>query len=82
MGLLTEGVCTPLSWKETKKHADFVKKQGIRQFINMYHRHKFRNNDSLKWGDEVSGFFLLNTMGFYKFFSFVETSIFGNYLIM
>ena len=51
MGLLSEG--SPLSWVETKKHADHVRKHGIKQFINMYHKLKGRTNDDLKWGDEV-----------------------------
>ena len=51
MGLLSEG--TPLSWQETKKHCDHVRKHGILQFINQYHLLKNRKNDCLKWGDEV-----------------------------
>lgn len=51
MGLLTEG--SPLSWEETKKHADHVRKHGIQQFINLYARLKDRKGDVLKWGDEV-----------------------------
>ena len=51
MGLLSEGL--PLSWEETKKYADHVRKHGILQFINIYNRLKDRANDCLKWGDEV-----------------------------
>lgn len=51
MGLLTEG--NPLSWEETKQLADHVRKHGIEQFINLYHRLKDREGDILKWGDEV-----------------------------
>lgn len=51
MGLLSEG--SPLSWKETKQWADTVRNQGILQFINLYHKLKNRQNDVLKWGDEV-----------------------------
>ena len=51
MGLLSEG--SPLSWEETKKYADHVRKHGILQFINIYNRLKDRANDCLKWGDEV-----------------------------
>ncbi|GFS80159.1 glutamate--cysteine ligase catalytic subunit [Nephila pilipes] len=51
MGLLTEG--SPLSWEETKKYADHVRRHGIVQFIKLYHRLKDRQNDCLKWGDEV-----------------------------
>lgn len=51
MGLLSQG--SPLSWEETKKHADYVRRHGIRQFLNIYHRVKERQRDVLKWGDEV-----------------------------
>ncbi|CAL1290589.1 unnamed protein product [Larinioides sclopetarius] len=51
MGLLTEG--SPLTWEETKKYADHVRKHGILQFIKLYHRLKDRQNDCLKWGDEI-----------------------------
>lgn len=51
MGLLSEG--NPLSWEETKELADHVRKHGIEQFINLYHRLKDREGDILKWGDEV-----------------------------
>lgn len=51
MGLLSEG--TPLSWPETKKHADHVREHGIKQFINQFHQLKGRQGDCLKWGDEV-----------------------------
>ena len=52
MGLLSEG--SPLEWPETKKWRDHVKKHGIQQFINQYHKLKDRANDCLKWGDEVN----------------------------
>ena len=51
MGLLSEG--SPLSWEETKKHADHVRKHGIQQFINQYQKLKKREKDVLYWGDEV-----------------------------
>ncbi|XP_006825030.1 glutamate--cysteine ligase catalytic subunit-like, partial [Saccoglossus kowalevskii] len=51
MGLLTEG--SPLSWEETKKYADHVRKHGINQFLNIYKKLKDRTGDTLKWGDEV-----------------------------
>lgn len=38
MGLLSEG--NPLSWPETKKLSDHVRKHGIIQFINLYARLK------------------------------------------
>lgn len=51
MGLLSTGKA--LSWEETKKHADLVRKVGIQQLIAHYHRLKDRTNDQLKFGDEV-----------------------------
>lgn len=51
MGLLSEG--SPLSWEETKRLADHVRKHGIIQFINLYHKLKDRQGDILRWGDEV-----------------------------
>lgn len=51
MGLLSEG--KPLTWEETKKHAELVKKTGVLQFLATYHRLKDRPRDELKWGDEV-----------------------------
>ncbi|XP_061410150.1 glutamate--cysteine ligase catalytic subunit [Lethenteron reissneri] len=51
MGLLSQG--SPLSWADTKKHADHVREHGVRQFINIYNRLKERQGDVLKWGDEV-----------------------------
>lgn len=52
MGLLSEG--SPLSWEETKKKADHVRKHGVKQFINQYNKLKDRQKDVLYWGDEVS----------------------------
>ncbi|KAK1170903.1 glutamate--cysteine ligase catalytic subunit-like [Acipenser oxyrinchus oxyrinchus] len=51
MGLLTQG--SLLNWEETKKYADHVRKHGIIQFLNIYNKAKDRQNDVLKWGDEV-----------------------------
>ncbi|XP_078356299.1 glutamate--cysteine ligase catalytic subunit-like [Oculina patagonica] len=51
MGLLSLG--TPLTWSETKQYADHVRKHGILQLIHIYHKQKDRENDCLKWGDEV-----------------------------
>lgn len=51
MGLLSEG--SPLSWEETKKLSDHVRKHGVIQFINLYKRLRDRQGDVLKWGDEV-----------------------------
>ncbi|CAG2242989.1 GCLC [Mytilus edulis] len=44
---------TPLSWEEITNNLDGVKKQGIRQFIYQYKKHKDRRNDPLYWGDEI-----------------------------
>ncbi|XP_072498575.1 glutamate--cysteine ligase catalytic subunit isoform X2 [Notamacropus eugenii] len=51
MGLLSQG--SPLSWEETKRHADHVRRHGILQFLHIYHAVKERHKDVLKWGDEV-----------------------------
>ena len=51
MGLLSEG--KPLTWAETKKHAELVKETGVLQFLATFHRLKERPRDELKWGDEV-----------------------------
>lgn len=57
MGLLSEG--SPLSWEETEKYANHVRQHGVIQFIKLYHRLKDRQNDCLKWGDEVFYFSLI-----------------------
>ncbi|XP_036269926.1 glutamate--cysteine ligase catalytic subunit isoform X4 [Pipistrellus kuhlii] len=51
MGLLSQG--SPMSWEETKRHADHVRRHGILQFLHIYHAVKDRHRDVLKWGDEV-----------------------------
>ncbi|XP_071469409.1 glutamate--cysteine ligase catalytic subunit isoform X2 [Marmota flaviventris] len=51
MGLLSQG--SPLSWEETKRYADHVRRHGILQFLHIYHAVKDRHKDVLKWGDEV-----------------------------
>ncbi|XP_022239246.1 glutamate--cysteine ligase-like [Limulus polyphemus] len=51
MGLLTEG--TPLSWQETKKWVDHVRRQGVLQFIKLFNKQRNRGDDVLKWGDET-----------------------------
>ncbi|MFH4976819.1 hypothetical protein AB6A40_003528 [Gnathostoma spinigerum] len=51
MGLLTQG--HPLSWEETVPYVDYIKKHGIIQFIELYHRLKNREGDQLRWGDEI-----------------------------
>ena len=62
MGLLSEG--KPLTWAETKKHAELVKKTGVLQFLATFHRLKERPRDELKWGDEVGNRFLIGTIIF------------------
>ena len=47
------GKGTPLSWADTKKHSDLVRRVGVKQFLALYKNFKDRNNDVLKWGDEV-----------------------------
>ncbi|CAC5380898.1 GCLC [Mytilus coruscus] len=44
---------TPLNWEEIKNNLACVKKQGIRQFIYQYKKHKDRRDDPLYWGDEI-----------------------------
>lgn len=51
MGLLSEG--KPLSWSEAAEKADYVREQGIIQFLNQYEKYKDRRGDNLVWGDEV-----------------------------
>lgn len=51
MGLLSQG--KPLSWEEAKEQAEYVREQGIKQFLNQYAKYKGRRGDNLKWGDEV-----------------------------
>ena len=51
MGLLTLG--QPLTWEETRKYSEHVREHGIKQFIHAYHRLKDRQDEYLKWGDEV-----------------------------
>lgn len=51
MGFLDDG--ETLEWVEAKKLADYIRKVGIEQFLRIYESKKERNNDELKWGDEV-----------------------------
>ncbi|XP_074751862.1 glutamate--cysteine ligase catalytic subunit isoform X2 [Athene noctua] len=51
MGLLSQG--SPLSWEETRRHAEHVRKHGILQFLHIYRAVRDRHKDVLKWGDEV-----------------------------
>ncbi len=54
MGLLTVGA--PLSWEDSKKHIDHVKKHGIEQFLNLYNRYEGKSGAVLRWGDEIEYF--------------------------
>lgn len=51
MGFLDEGETLP--WEKAKELADYIRDNGIEQFLNIYEARKLRNNDELKWGDEV-----------------------------
>ncbi|KAK2533970.1 Gclc [Columba guinea] len=51
MGLLSQG--SPLSWEETRRHAEHVRRHGILQFLHIYRAVRDRHKDVLKWGDEV-----------------------------
>ncbi|GJQ14556.1 hypothetical protein GpartN1_g6347.t1 [Galdieria partita] len=51
MGLLSTG--HPLSWKASQPYIREVKRKGIRQFIHVYRATRNREDDCLRWGDEV-----------------------------
>lgn len=51
MGLLSNG--SPLSWSEAQPYLEHVKQNGIDQLIQTMKRAKGRNQDCLRWGDEV-----------------------------
>ncbi|EMR10581.1 hypothetical protein PNEG_01286 [Pneumocystis murina B123] len=51
MGLLISG--TPLSWEETQQQADYVRKQGIEQFLHIWKEAKKKKKKQLLWGDEI-----------------------------
>ncbi|OQR70034.1 glutamate--cysteine ligase-like [Tropilaelaps mercedesae] len=51
MGLLTEG--TPLAWSDVQKYCEHVRQHAIIQFINLFNKLKDRQNDCLKFGDEI-----------------------------
>jgi glutamate--cysteine ligase catalytic subunit len=52
MGLLSLG--TPLDWEECKKFSDHVRQHGILQFIHLWKKMSYREDDELLWGDEVN----------------------------
>lgn len=51
MGLLTVGL--PLSWKDSQRYIEYIKKHGIEQFINLYNHYRNKCCDTFKWGDEL-----------------------------
>ncbi|KAJ8034869.1 Glutamate--cysteine ligase [Holothuria leucospilota] len=51
MGVLETGVL--LNWDETKRYADHIRRHGINQFINLFHKVKNNTYPHFKWGDEV-----------------------------
>ncbi|QSL65370.1 hypothetical protein MERGE_002680 [Pneumocystis wakefieldiae] len=51
MGLLISG--TSLSWEETQQQADYVREQGIEQFLYIWKEAKKRKKKQLLWGDEI-----------------------------
>ncbi|EDO15462.1 hypothetical protein Kpol_463p12 [Vanderwaltozyma polyspora DSM 70294] len=51
MGLLALG--TPLSWDDSKKYNDFIRINGIKHLLSVFHNCSNRTNDPLLWGDEV-----------------------------
>jgi len=53
---LSEG--EPLSWEETHKYADHVRRHGVEQFVHLYNRLNVRRGDILKWGDEIEYFII------------------------
>ena len=50
-GLLKQGV--PKTWDESQRDLQYVRKAGVRQFINTYNRVKDLRGDELLWGDEI-----------------------------
>lgn len=51
MGLLSSG--KPLKWADTESLADYVRGEGVEQFLVQYGRNKDRQGDNLVWGDEI-----------------------------
>jgi glutamate--cysteine ligase catalytic subunit len=51
MGFLAVG--TPLTWKDSLKYHNYIKRHGVQQFLKVFERVKGRSNDVLRWGDEV-----------------------------
>ena len=51
MGLLTQG--TVLSWAETRRVAEHVRRHGLLQFLELHRRAANRSSDPFVWGDEI-----------------------------
>ena len=51
MGFLHDSV--PLTWEESLPYLQYVREHGIEQFLSCYHAVKRRQNDHLRWGDEI-----------------------------
>merc|ERR1712130_346605 len=51
MGFLSDGHA--LEWPDAQQQADYIRKEGIQQFLHAYRRSVGRKNDPLKWGDEI-----------------------------
>ncbi|CAK4637213.1 hypothetical protein LEN26_014276 [Aphanomyces euteiches] len=59
MGLLVVG--TPLPWESALEWLHHVRRNGILQFLETYHRVKDIGGDVLKWGDELEyGIFVMD----------------------
>ncbi|GKY95326.1 hypothetical protein MPSEU_000494400 [Mayamaea pseudoterrestris] len=59
MGLLKVG--NPKSWDDSKKDLKYIRRAGVRQFINTYKRVEHLQGDELLWGDEIEyGVFVLD----------------------
>ncbi|TIA88201.1 hypothetical protein E3P99_02715 [Wallemia hederae] len=51
MGLLSLG--TPLDWADAKQLADYVRSNGVQQFLSIFYNLKDRQGEPLLWGDEI-----------------------------
>lgn len=51
MGPLKAG--TPLTWAENKEHMHYIRRHGVLQFLNTFHRLKELEGDRLFYGDEI-----------------------------
>jgi glutamate--cysteine ligase catalytic subunit len=46
-------VGVPQKWEDSKKNLRYVRKAGVKQFINHYKKVKDLEGDELLWGDEI-----------------------------